>query len=84
MEFLRKNTEKKNFSERTALSTTNGSTAFIKNPKSDFGDGFKYIMLNFFYKDKQGIVVQAILFNNLNFVQNKTFMEIFHSFKFHE
>jgi hypothetical protein len=61
-----------------------GSTVFIQNPKSDFGEGYKYIMMNFYFKLNQGIVVQSILFNNLNFIQNQYFPEIFHSFKFHE
>jgi hypothetical protein len=61
-----------------------GSTVFIQNPKSDFGIDYKYIMLNFYYKRNQGIVVQSILVNDLNFMQNPTFLEIFHSFKFHE
>jgi hypothetical protein len=61
-----------------------GSTVFIENPKSDFGTGYKYIMLNFYYKRNQGIVVQSILFNDLNLIQNPIFLELFHSFKFHE
>ncbi|GHV08256.1 hypothetical protein FACS189485_19560 [Spirochaetia bacterium] len=61
-----------------------GSTVFIMDPKSDFGKGYKYIMLDFFYKNNQGIVVRSMLFNDLNFVQGKYFLEIYHSFKFHE
>ena len=61
-----------------------GTTVFIMNPKSDFGEGFDYIMMNFFYKNNQGIVVQSILFNEPEFLMNKNFLEIFHSFKFHE
>jgi len=61
-----------------------GSTIVIKNPKSDYGKGYRYIMLSFYYKTNQGIVVQSILFNDLNFLQNKDLLEIFHSFKFHE
>jgi hypothetical protein len=61
-----------------------GATVFIQNPESDFGEGYKYIMLNFYYKNNQGIVVQSILFNDLNFIQNEYFLEIFHSFRFHE
>jgi hypothetical protein len=63
-----------------------GSTVFIQDPKSDFGDGYKYIVMSFFYKANQGIVVQSILFNDLDFVQvsNPSFMDIFHSFRFHE
>ena len=61
-----------------------GCTVFIIDPKSDFGEGFKYIMLNSYYKNNQGIVVQSILFNDLNFPENENFMDIFHSFRFHE
>lgn len=61
-----------------------GSTVFIMDPESDFGSGYKYIMMDFFYKKNQGIVVRSILFNDLNFLQNRYFMEIYHSFKFHE
>jgi hypothetical protein len=61
-----------------------GSTVYIQNPKSQYGKGFKHIMLNFFYKENQGIVVQAILFNNLDFLETPEFMDVFHSFKFHE
>ena len=57
-----------------------GSTVFIQNPKSDFGKGYKYIMINFYYKINQGIIVQSLLFNDLNFVQNEYFLDIFHSF----
>lgn len=61
-----------------------GCTVFIQNPKSDFGSGYKYIMMNIYFRNNQGIVVQSILFNNLNFIQNKNFIDIFHSFKFHD
>jgi len=61
-----------------------GSTVFIQNPKSDFGEGYKYIILNFYYKLNQGIVVQSILFNDLNFIQTRHFLDIYYSFKFHE
>ena len=62
-----------------------GSTGFIVDPNSDFGKGYKFIMADFFYKENQGIVVRTILFNDLNFVQlNEKFLEIYHSFSFHE
>jgi len=61
-----------------------GSTVTIKNPKSDFSKGYRYIMLNFYYKINQGIVVQSILFNDVSFLTSKDLLEIFHSFKFHE
>jgi hypothetical protein len=61
-----------------------GTTVFITDPKSEYGKGFKYIMLNLYYKQNQGIVTQSILFNDLNFTKTQQFMEVFHSFKFHE
>jgi hypothetical protein len=76
-----------NFNDNDVKSEFNGdfgSTVFIQNSKSDFGEGYKYIMINFYYKLNQGIVVQSILFNDLDFIQNQYFLEIFHSFKFHE
>jgi len=41
-------------------------------------------MLNFYYKKNQGIVVQSILFNDLNFIEDESFMDVFYSFRFHE
>jgi len=61
-----------------------GCTKFVVDPRSDFGEGYKFIMINFYYKENQGIVVQSILFNDLDFVQNPNFDNIFHSFKFHK
>jgi hypothetical protein len=61
-----------------------GSTVFIQNPKSDFGTGYNFILLNFYFKHNQGIVVQSILFNDIELTQDEIFLEIFHSFRFHE
>jgi hypothetical protein len=61
-----------------------GSAAFIQNPTSDFGTGYNYIMVNFFYKNNLGTVVQSILLNDLEFTQNPIFMDIFHSFRFQD
>jgi hypothetical protein len=61
-----------------------GTTVFIERPKSEFGGGYRYIMMNFFYKNNQGIVVQSILFNNMNILKNSNYDDIFHSFKFKE
>ena len=59
-----------------------GSTIFIQNPKSDFGLGYNYILMSFFYKNNQGFIVQSILSNDLEIFQSQNFMDIFHSFKF--
>ena len=76
-----------NFNDNDVKKEFNGNfgcTVFIMDPKSDFGKGYRFIMINFYYKENQGIVVQSILFNDLNLVQKPYFMEIFHSFRFHE
>ena len=62
-----------------------GATCSIVNSKSDYGDGYKYMVADFFYKNNQGIVIRTMLFNDLKFYRiDKTFLEIYHSFKFHE
>jgi hypothetical protein len=61
-----------------------GATAFIQNPESGFGAGYAYMLINFFYKRNQGIVVQTILFNDIEFAGTDQFAEVLHSFKFHE
>jgi len=77
-----------NFNDNDVKNEFNGDfglTCSIIDPKSDYGKGFKYMVADFFYKKNQGIVVRTILFNDLKFYQlNKTFLEIYHSFKFHE
>jgi len=67
-----------------AFNGTFGSTILIDNPTSDFGAGYNYILLNFFYKNNQGFIVQSILSNDRNFFtfQNSIFSDIFHSFRF--
>jgi hypothetical protein len=61
-----------------------GTTVFIERPRSEFGRGYRYIMMSFYCKRNHGIVVQSILFNNKNFVQDGIYEDIFHSFKFKE
>jgi hypothetical protein len=61
-----------------------GFTVFMIDPKSDFGKGYKYIMINFFYKKGQGMVTQSLLFNDRNIIEKSEFLEVFHSFRFHE
>lgn len=60
-----------------------GLTSFIQNGTSDFCAGYKYIMLNFFYKKNVGIMCQAILFNDVNFIKTNEFMALFHTFKYY-
>ena len=45
-----------------------GCTAFIQDPDSEYADGFKYMMVEFFYKEKQGLVMRTFLFNNMDFI----------------
>lgn len=45
-----------------------GCTSFIQNPISEYSKGYKYMMVEFFYKEKQGLVMRAFLFNNLDFI----------------
>ena len=59
-----------------------GTTVYIERPRSEFGGGYRYLILNFYCKKNQGIVVQSILFNNMNIMKNENFVEIFNSFKF--
>ena len=59
-----------------------GTTVFIENPRSDFGKGCQYLMLNFYCKKNHGIVVQSVLFNNTSILTDAAFMEAFNSFRF--
>ena len=45
-----------------------GFNAFIKQPKSEYADGFNYIYADFFYKKGQGLVIRAFLFKDISFV----------------
>ena len=45
-----------------------GCTVFLQDPQSDYADGFKYMMVEFFYKDRQGIVMRTFLFNDFDFI----------------
>jgi hypothetical protein len=74
-----------NFNDSDVKNDFNGDfgyTVFIQNPASDFGTGYDYILVNFYYKRNQGIVVQSIMLNDLEFTQNPVFLEIFTSFEF--
>ena len=45
-----------------------GCTAFLQDPKSDYAKGYKYMMVEFFCKEKQGVVMRTFLFNDLGFI----------------
>lgn len=67
-----------------------GCTGLIQNPESEYGEGYKYIMVDFFYKKDQGLVMRTFLFNDLGFVgmsegkmvENNPWFDNYHSFKF--
>ena len=45
-----------------------GCTGFFQDPQSDYADGYKYLMVEFFYKNGQGLVMRSFLFNDINFL----------------
>ncbi len=45
-----------------------GCTAFLQDPKSDYAKDYKYMMVEFFCKEKQGVVMRVFLFNDLAFI----------------
>jgi len=59
-----------------------GVSAFIPDPPSEYADGYRFMLLSFFCKINQGIVMQAILFDEIEFVGTGEFLEISHSFSF--
>jgi len=59
-----------------------GVSTFIPFPPSRFADGYGYMLLSFFCKINQGIVMQTILFDDIEFAGTSEFDEISHSFRF--
>ena len=45
-----------------------GCTGFFQDPQSDYAKGYKYMMVEFFYKNGQGLVMRTFLFNDINFL----------------
>ena len=45
-----------------------GCTTFIQNPKSEYGEGYSFMMVEFFYKEKQGLVMRTFLFDDVAFL----------------
>ena len=61
-----------------------GLSAFIPNPSSRYCSGYAFVLLNFFLKKNQGIVMQTILFDEIEFAGSEEFDEILHSFEFYD
>lgn len=45
-----------------------GCTTFIKNPLSEYAEGYNFMMVEFFYRAEQGLVMRAFLFNDFEFL----------------
>lgn len=45
-----------------------GCTAFIQNPTSEYGEGYAYMMIEFFCREGQGLVMRVFLFNDTEFI----------------
>jgi hypothetical protein len=59
-----------------------GVSVFISAPPSRFGGGYGFMLLSFFCKINQGIVMQTILFDDIEFAGTSEFEEISRSFSF--
>lgn len=70
-----------------------GCTAFFQDPKSDYANGYKFMMVEFFYKQKQGVVMRTFLFNDIRFIGidengqlslDSIWLKNYHTFEFME
>lgn len=70
-----------------------GCTVFLMDPQSDYAKGYKYIMIEFFYKENQGLVMRSFLFNDMAFIgidesgrmaANSLWLANYHTFSFME
>lgn len=70
-----------------------GCTAFIPQPQSEYGSGYNFMMVEFFYKKGQGLVMRSFLFNDFEFLgmnsdgsilSNSALFSNYHTFKFME
>jgi len=59
-----------------------GVSVFIPDPPSEYGSGYRFMLLSFFCKINRGILMQAILFDDIEFAGTNEFLEISHSFSF--
>ena len=83
-----------NFNDEDVKNEFNGNfgcTAFIQNPESSYGSGYKYMMVEFFCKEGQGLVMRTYLFNTMDFVgidgdgnisESSLLFNNYHTFKF--
>lgn len=70
-----------------------GCTTFIQNPQSSYGEGYDFMAVEFFYKQEQGLVMRAFLFNSFDFfgidadgniLSNSPYFSNYHTFRFME
>jgi hypothetical protein len=61
-----------------------GVSVFIPSPASDYGGGYAFMLLSFYCKIDQGIVMQTVLFDDIEFAGTNEFAEVSHSFRFSE
>ena len=59
-----------------------GVSVFIQDPLSEYSSGYRFMLLSFFCKINQGILMQTILFDDIEFAGTSEFLEISHSFSF--
>jgi len=73
------------YSEQDVADEFNGDigvSVFIQAPPSEYGGGYQFMLLSFFCKINQGIVMQTILFDDIQFAGTNDFFEISYSFRF--
>ena len=58
-----------------------GVSTFIPDP---YGSEYAFMLMSLFYKKDQGVVIQKIFFNDIEFAGTDEFAQISHSFKFSE
>jgi len=59
-----------------------GVSVFIQDPLSEYSSGYRFMLLSFFCKINQGILMQTILFDDIDFAGKAEFLEISHSFSY--
>lgn len=70
-----------------------GCTVFLQDAVTEFGDGYKYMVIEFFYKKDQGLVMRTFMFNEVEFTgmnqdgsiaADSPLFTNYHTFKFME
>ncbi|NLK46481.1 MAG: hypothetical protein GX297_07510 [Treponema sp.] len=61
-----------------------GHTCFVINPSSSYAKGYKYMLIEFFCKESQGIVMRTILTDDETIFTEpaENFIYVYYSFKF--